>query len=147
MYAWCLIDHLCSYLLMLKCWTDVPSDRPTFSEITEEIKQFTSTEESSDVSQPLQTKIEPGGSEEYLGVMGWGPMGGQRIERTWIDRGYRCRGNEGSASVLDQWSVTQSTCRSSACIDTCCRLGHLQTELFAWQLCNFFLYLSLSANI
>lgn len=70
MYAKRLIDHLCSYLLMLKCWTDVPSDRPTFSEITEEIKQFTSTEESSDVSQPLQTKIEPGGSEEYLGVMG-----------------------------------------------------------------------------
>lgn len=58
------------YLLMLKCWTDVPSDRPTFSEITEEIKQFTSAEESSDVSQPLQTKIEPGGSQEYLGVMG-----------------------------------------------------------------------------
>lgn len=98
---------------MLKCWTDVPSDRPTFSEITEEIKQFTSTEESSDVSQPLQSKIEPGGSQEYLGVMGWGPVGGQRIERTWIDRGYRCRGNEGSACVWDQWSVTQSTCRSS----------------------------------
>ncbi|XP_061195541.1 plexin-A4-like isoform X3 [Saccostrea echinata] len=58
------------YLLMLKCWTDVPSDRPTFQEISGEIKHFTSAEESSDVSQPLQTKIEPGGSQEYLGVMG-----------------------------------------------------------------------------
>lgn len=60
----------CSYLLMLKCWTDVPSDRPSFQEVTEEVKQFTSTEESSDVSEPLHTKIEPGGSQEYLGVMG-----------------------------------------------------------------------------
>jgi hypothetical protein len=55
---------------MLKCWTDVPSDRPTFQEISEEIKQFTSAEESNDVSQPLQTKVEPGESQEYLGVMG-----------------------------------------------------------------------------
>ncbi|XP_048741494.2 plexin-A4-like isoform X3 [Ostrea edulis] len=58
------------YLLMLKCWTDVPSDRPTFQEISEEIKQFTTAEESNDVSQPLQTKVDLGESQEYLGVMG-----------------------------------------------------------------------------
>lgn len=70
-FSWCNIPSHCSYLLMLKCWTDVPSDRPTFQEISEEIKQFTTAEESNDVSQPLQTKVDLGESQEYLGVMGW----------------------------------------------------------------------------
>ncbi|KAK3101113.1 hypothetical protein FSP39_001037 [Pinctada imbricata] len=58
------------YLLMLQCWTDVPNDRPTFQEIGAEISQFISGDETGNENQPLQTKIEPGGSQEYLEVIG-----------------------------------------------------------------------------
>ncbi|XP_071128439.1 hepatocyte growth factor receptor-like isoform X3 [Mytilus edulis] len=58
------------YLLMLQCWTETPNDRPTFQDIQAEMKTFISKEETNDVTEPLATKIEPGGSSEYLEVVG-----------------------------------------------------------------------------
>lgn len=55
---------------MLQCWTEVPDDRPAFHDIISEIKKFISKEESNDITEPLTTKIEPGGSSEYLEVVG-----------------------------------------------------------------------------
>ncbi|CAC5406948.1 PLXNA [Mytilus coruscus] len=58
------------YLLMLQCWTETPNDRPTFQDIQSEMKKFISKEDTNDVTEPLATKIEPGGSSEYLEVVG-----------------------------------------------------------------------------
>ena len=58
------------YLLMLQCWTEVPNDRPTFQEVHSEIEKFVTKDETNDVTEPLTTKIEPGGSSEYLEVVG-----------------------------------------------------------------------------
>lgn len=54
---------------MLKCWTDTPGDRPTFQEVSDELKQFIQNDDESDsVTQPLKTNIELGGSTEYVEV-------------------------------------------------------------------------------
>ncbi|KAJ8302152.1 hypothetical protein KUTeg_021139, partial [Tegillarca granosa] len=59
------------YLLMLKCWTDTPGDRPTFQEVSDELKQFIQNDDESDsVTQPLKTNIELGGSTEYVEIFG-----------------------------------------------------------------------------
>lgn len=55
---------------MLQCWTETPNDRPTFQDIQAEMKTFISKEDTNDVTEPLATKIEPGGSSEYLEVVG-----------------------------------------------------------------------------
>jgi len=55
---------------MLQCWTEVPNDRPTFQEVHSEIEKFVTKDETNDVTEPLTTKIEPGGSSEYLEIVG-----------------------------------------------------------------------------
>ncbi|OWF53201.1 plexin-A4-like isoform X2 [Mizuhopecten yessoensis] len=63
------------YVMMVQCWTDRPNDRPTFQEVNDDMKTFLSAdngEQNDDTSdtQPLKSNIEPGGSSEYLEVMG-----------------------------------------------------------------------------
>ncbi|XP_069142714.1 plexin-A2-like isoform X2 [Argopecten irradians] len=63
------------YVMMVQCWTDRPNDRPTFQEVNDDMKTFLSAdngEQNDDTSdtQPLKSNIEPGGSSEYLEVIG-----------------------------------------------------------------------------
>ena len=54
---------------MLQCWTEAPSERPTFHDVQAEVSKFMTKDEHSDITEPLTTKIEPGGSSEYLEVV------------------------------------------------------------------------------
>ena len=71
-YLGCVIKELhflCSYELMLRCWAQDSTARPTFRQISDEIQTFISSssedEPTSDTA-PLKSNIDVGATAEFV---------------------------------------------------------------------------------